>query len=344
MVSAPRRYRQQSTRRDAFISRHTSFSSRAWAHARERFPKSVCPPGCHGFMGRNASSEEDAGPATNAGGLNDSPFYTSNCMTESRRPPRRGRGRRPTNRPAGDAGDNPYRDDAEAGAATLPPDTPEPLTGDDGPSSRATRDTLPRDDDYGSRDVDEPSAPPMPSESHGGDANDESRGGRGSDVNDSSVTPSDGDNGGAGAGAPHPNDSSSRAVASRMPAAESAAAVAAAAGVGAATISHPKTRSIATATEATIGATTAAAARISRTGGTDVDIAEDADAVRGVNKHQRRRSSRRPLRRRARSAGGSTSRATLASFAVRPTAISPTPAIRTSRRISSANSRCAAPI
>jgi transcription termination factor Rho len=37
-------------------------------------------------------------------------------MTESRRPPRRGRGRRPSNETATDGGDNPYRDDAESGA------------------------------------------------------------------------------------------------------------------------------------------------------------------------------------------------------------------------------------
>ena len=36
-------------------------------------------------------------------------------MTESRRPPRRGRGRRPSSETATDGGDNPYRDDAESG-------------------------------------------------------------------------------------------------------------------------------------------------------------------------------------------------------------------------------------
>lgn len=36
-------------------------------------------------------------------------------MSESRRPPRRGRGRRPSNKSGADAGDNPYRDDAENG-------------------------------------------------------------------------------------------------------------------------------------------------------------------------------------------------------------------------------------
>src|SRR5215813_8691160 len=52
-------------------------------------------------------------------------------MSESRRPPRRGRGRRPSNRTGSDTGDNPYRDEAEsagsAPAATSEPETPPPV-------------------------------------------------------------------------------------------------------------------------------------------------------------------------------------------------------------------------
>ena len=96
-------------------------------------------------------------------------------MSESRRPPRRGRGRRPSTRSAGDAGDNPYRDDADAsptetataadvGAtrnesepATPPPPAPErvervaeapappPESRDSAPRDTAPRDAAPRD-------------------------------------------------------------------------------------------------------------------------------------------------------------------------------------------------------
>src|SRR6478672_4419493 len=47
-------------------------------------------------------------------------------MTESRRPPRRGRGRRPSNETATDGGDNPYRDDAEPGATARVDTAPTP--------------------------------------------------------------------------------------------------------------------------------------------------------------------------------------------------------------------------
>src|SRR6185503_13502182 len=46
-------------------------------------------------------------------------------MSESRRPPRRGRGRRPSNRTGSDTGDNPYRDEAES-AGSAPAATSEP--------------------------------------------------------------------------------------------------------------------------------------------------------------------------------------------------------------------------
>src|SRR5262249_62098199 len=49
-------------------------------------------------------------------------------MSESRRPPRRGRGRRPSSAANTETSENPYRDEVEAGSATLPAPEVEPPT------------------------------------------------------------------------------------------------------------------------------------------------------------------------------------------------------------------------
>src|SRR5262245_50233170 len=62
-------------------------------------------------------------------------------MTERRRPARRGRSQRPSNKPEGEASDNPYRDDAAGGSGG-----PESSGGGDsggGGEARATVETTP---------------------------------------------------------------------------------------------------------------------------------------------------------------------------------------------------------
>jgi transcription termination factor Rho len=73
-------------------------------------------------------------------------------MTESRRPPRRGRGRRPSNKADADTGDNPYRDDASGAAG---PETDVTTRSDSEP------DAPPRAERSSATDA-EPSNPPPP--------------------------------------------------------------------------------------------------------------------------------------------------------------------------------------
>ncbi len=65
-------------------------------------------------------------------------------MNERRRPPRRGRGQRPSNRSGGEASDNPYRDDVEAGSATLAVPDIEPPPREPSPAPPPTREPAPR--------------------------------------------------------------------------------------------------------------------------------------------------------------------------------------------------------
>jgi transcription termination factor Rho len=71
-------------------------------------------------------------------------------MSESRRPPRRGRGRRPSNKADADTGDNPYRDDA---GGAVGPETDVSTRGDGG------SDATPRAERITATDA-EPSSPP----------------------------------------------------------------------------------------------------------------------------------------------------------------------------------------
>jgi transcription termination factor Rho len=71
-------------------------------------------------------------------------------MSESRRPPRRGRGRRPSNKADADTGDNPYRDDA---GGAVGPETDTTVRGD------GDADTAPRAERITAIDA-EPSSPP----------------------------------------------------------------------------------------------------------------------------------------------------------------------------------------
>ena len=73
-------------------------------------------------------------------------------MTESRRPPRRGRGRRPSNKADADTGDNPYRDDA---SGAIGPETDVTTRSDSEP------DAPPRAERSSATDA-EPSNPPPP--------------------------------------------------------------------------------------------------------------------------------------------------------------------------------------
>src|SRR6185369_5656864 len=57
------------------------------------------------------------GPATSRAIQTDSPL-PHNGMNERRRPPRRGRGKRPSNPAGAETTDNPYREDADSGAET----------------------------------------------------------------------------------------------------------------------------------------------------------------------------------------------------------------------------------
>ncbi len=83
-------------------------------------------------------------------------------MSESRRPPRRGRGRRPSNKAGADTGDNPYRDDAEGGAdsAGTSPE-PDTTTRDAAPLPLPPADVAPRAERSTAVEQ-EPSAPPEP--------------------------------------------------------------------------------------------------------------------------------------------------------------------------------------
>src|SRR5437868_11404409 len=97
--------------------------------------------------GHLASRQREAGwptltvgmSATTASHATRNHLFTNNGMSESRRPPRRGRGRRPDAQtpPAegADAGDNPYRDEAESNS---------------GAAERGTRDTTSDDSGSGS--------------------------------------------------------------------------------------------------------------------------------------------------------------------------------------------------
>src|SRR5204862_6404327 len=82
-------------------------------------------------------------------------------MTESRRPPRRGRGKRPSNKADADTGDNPYRDDA-SGAAGPETDVTIPSDGESDAAPRAERTTAP-DADTANPPPPAAETPPSPS-------------------------------------------------------------------------------------------------------------------------------------------------------------------------------------
>ena len=96
VVPAPRRYRQQSTRRvDLFypVIQHVSSRARRFAASDTYEPAPRAR-----FMGHTARTESRARDDERATRKRFT-FLPNNGMTESRRPPRRGRGRRPSNRP-----------------------------------------------------------------------------------------------------------------------------------------------------------------------------------------------------------------------------------------------------
>src|SRR6476646_8311979 len=73
-------------------------------------------------------------------------------MNERRRPPRRGRGKRPSNPAGAETADNPYREDADGGGAETAVGQSSEHVEAEAPAPRAERPTPPE------------SAPPVPSE------------------------------------------------------------------------------------------------------------------------------------------------------------------------------------
>ena len=146
-MSAPRRYRQQSTRRAAFfpVIHHVHRAHRSRASL-----TGICD--CES-PGQAARVRNLQGPHETRADRKRFTFLPNNGMTESRRPPRRGRGRRPSNKTDADTGDNPYRDDASGAAGPETDVTTRSDSEPDVPPPRAERSSA--------TDA-EPSNPPPP--------------------------------------------------------------------------------------------------------------------------------------------------------------------------------------